>query len=73
LQYHHVGSVVVTVYAQNGGGTTVLFGFGLRSLSIPVARRLQGAAKLDWVTEWLFDMKMKCTRSPTAAETCGGV
>lgn len=50
-----------------------MFGFGLRSLSIPAARRLQGAAKLDWVTEWLFDMKMKCTRSPTAAETCGGV
>ena len=28
---------------------------------------------MDWVTEWLFDMKMKCTRSPTAAETWGGV
>ena len=65
--------MVVTVNAQNGGGTTLLFGFGLRSLSIPVARRLQGAAKVDCVTEWLFDIKMKCTRSPTAAETWGGV
>jgi hypothetical protein len=40
---------------------------------VALVRRVQGAAKDDWVTVWFFDWNSKVTVSPTAAVTWLGL
>lgn len=68
LQYHHVGSVPVTVYSHVGAGTMVLFGFAMKPESgASAAFLLQGRAKVDSVTVWFCDINTNWTTSFTAA------
>ena len=71
--YLHSGVETLTCIAICGGGMTVLLILGMKPVSKPPGKNSQGVPKLDWVAVWFADMKVKTTRSPTAASIVFGV
>jgi hypothetical protein len=63
----------MTCIAICGGGLTVLFGFGMKPVSIPPGKATQGSVKADWVAVWFCDINSKMTISPTFALIVSGV
>lgn len=66
------GLSVVTCMAICGGGTMVLFGFGMKPESRPPSIPWQGVSNGDWETVWFAAQNSKTTRSPTAAFVSSG-
>lgn len=73
LQYHHVGAVDSTVTMNKGAVAVSLASLGRKPESRPPASRTHGLTKELWVTVWFLASMTKCTISPTAAETWGGL
>ena len=67
-----VGVETSTWMTTTGGGLTMLPALGMKPESKPWMV-VQGTPKADCVTVWLVDMKVNCTRSPTAALMVLGV
>jgi hypothetical protein len=46
---------------------------GMKPVSKPPDKNLQGVPKLDWDAVWFFDKKVKTTISPTFASIVSGL